>query len=524
MTTISIQRHAQDMNTQTQTSRIRKIDVGIPPSSTTASDSGWEIIQVHYHNFENLTATRGEAVVSSEFTCFGHTWIASVFPGGMTSCSRDGMVSILLHNLSNKSIKVQYGFSINSESHVSFVSKTIPKEGRVFAAHGTTDVANQIFAACGIFNFCERTKIIENLVDGTLVIEVRMRLVGNLANPSPFIPENPHAKTILKLFNDEESADIVFEVGSDESGRNTRKRAKTTTTFHAHRLILQQCSSTVLNELCKSGGEEAGSRVSITDVKPEVFKHLLYYVYGGKIADEDMEENAKEIIDAADKYGIVGLKLEAEAYYFVEQVHYHGFLNLPTQMDVPVLSPDFTCFGHKWRIEIYPDGNASAEDGMVSIGLRNRYNKSIKVQFGLSVIKDKGRKANIDWLYKNEGYEFAASGTGDASATFDGRGNANFCTRTQLIENLVDGTLIIEVRMRHRLMLCLRCGVRKEIQQPQLSMHTETYYERVVPLHCLVNCSNWGVLLLLCKSLTSSLRYSSSCCIMFMEGRLLMKC
>ena len=307
------------MNTQTQTSRIRKIDVGIPPSSTTASDSGWEIIQVHYHNFENLTATRGEAVVSSEFTCFGHTWIASVFPGGMTSCSRDGMVSILLHNLSNKSIKVQYGFSINSESHVSFVSKTIPKEGRVFAAHGTTDVANQIFAACGIFNFCERTKIIENLVDGTLVIEVRMRLVGNLANPSPFIPENPHAKTILKLFNDEESADIVFEVGSDESGRNTRKRAKTTTTFHAHRLILQQCSSTVLNELCKSGGEEAGSRVSITDVKPEVFKHLLYYVYGGKIADEEMEENAKEIIDAADKYGIVGLKLEAEAAFVTSE-------------------------------------------------------------------------------------------------------------------------------------------------------------------------------------------------------------
>ena len=92
-----------------KTSRIHKIDVGTPPSSTT-SDSGWEIIQVHYHDFKNLTTTRGEAVVSSEFTCFGHTWIASVFPGGMTSCSRDAMVSILLHNLSNKSIKVQMDY------------------------------------------------------------------------------------------------------------------------------------------------------------------------------------------------------------------------------------------------------------------------------------------------------------------------------------------------------------------------------------------------------------------------------
>ena len=208
-----------------------------------------------------------------------------------------------------------------------------------------------------------------------------MRTIGYI---TPFIPANPFVKTILYMFNDEESADVVFEVENERVETSSdHKNAKTTTAFHAHRIILQKsCSSALLGELCKSGE----TSVSITDVKPAVFKHVLYYIYGGKIADEDIWANAKEIIDAADKYGIVGLKLEAEAYYFVEQVHYHGFLNLPTQMDVPVLSPDFTCFGHTWRIEIYPDGNASAEDGMVSIGLRNRSNKSIKVQFGLSII------------------------------------------------------------------------------------------------------------------------------------------
>ena len=150
------------------------------------------------------------------------------------------------------------------------------------------------------------------LVDGTLILEVRMRTIGEKTT-SPFIPENPISKNILSKFMDEESADVVFEVGTQsEIGRNTRKRAKTaTTTFYAHRFILQD-GATTLAELCKSGGS-AVTTISITDVTPGIFRHLLYYVYGGKISDEDLKSNARDIIDAADKYGVVGLKLEAEA-------------------------------------------------------------------------------------------------------------------------------------------------------------------------------------------------------------------
>ena len=42
---------------------------------------------------------------------------------------------------------------------------------------------------------------------------------------------------------------------------------------------------------------------------------MLYYIYGGRLSDEELNENAKEIIDAADRYGVVSLKLEAEACY-----------------------------------------------------------------------------------------------------------------------------------------------------------------------------------------------------------------
>jgi hypothetical protein len=39
----------------------------------------------------------------------------------------------------------------------------------------------------------------------------------------------------------------------------------------------------------------------------------LNYIYGGKVSDDDMKSHEREIIEAADKYGVINLKLEAEA-------------------------------------------------------------------------------------------------------------------------------------------------------------------------------------------------------------------
>ena len=36
-------------------------------------------------------------------------------------------------------------------------------------------------------------------------------------------------------------------------------------------------------------------------------------MYGGKVSDDDMKSHAKELVDAADRYGVSSLKLEAEA-------------------------------------------------------------------------------------------------------------------------------------------------------------------------------------------------------------------
>jgi hypothetical protein len=130
--------------------------------------------------------------------------------------------------------------------------------------------------------------------------------------PPPFIPENPFAKNIQRMIIDENFGDISFVVGAQQKKKNAEKVAKTTPIiFHAHRDILRECSTGILADICRSS-VVSSCPIEITDVSPEVFRHLLHSAYGGKISADDMKSQTKDIIDAANRYGVVSLKLEAE--------------------------------------------------------------------------------------------------------------------------------------------------------------------------------------------------------------------
>ena len=179
--------------------------------------------------------------------------------------------------------------------------------------------------ANGQENFVEKSKITDYVLqNGSLVIEVRlMRLDGTdaIEKTTPlFIPENPSAcKIIQKMFMNEKTADVVFEVGGAEPKGNSRKRAKKPPSiFYAHRVILEQCSTT-LSDLCASSQDDTGrytlAPIQIADVNADMFHNILNYIYGGKVPTEFMKSNFKEIIEASDKYGVSNLKLVAEAFY-----------------------------------------------------------------------------------------------------------------------------------------------------------------------------------------------------------------
>ena len=281
------------------------VDVGTPQRGF----QRYVIAEVCFHGFRDLPAERGECTESPEFICLGHRWRLAIYPGGEEDPD-DGMVAVYLRNRSDESIKINNFLSVK-DSEGKEVGNDKPGDCNFtpgnFNPNGTVDGND----SWGRSDFAKRSKLVKALVNGTLTIEVRMRKYEQTNTPDAFIPENPLCNNILKSFMDVESADVVFEVGGEQSTGARKKRAKTTPTkFHAHRFILQKSSST-LAEMCGMG---KGS-VPIANIKPDIFRHMLYHLYGGKISDEDLRGNEKDLIDAADKYGVVSLKLEAEAFY-----------------------------------------------------------------------------------------------------------------------------------------------------------------------------------------------------------------
>jgi hypothetical protein len=271
----------------------------------------WVTHTVHYHGFPNLSSERDEFVDSPEFEELGNLWRLRLYPGGCRGAA-EGKVFLYLWNMSDKAIEMDYDFSVNGNGkQVAYERSSRP---HYFAPVGTVSPEGTGLNGWG-FSFVKRSKLLSSLFNGTLVIEVHMRLAKPTKSvPPPFIPENPSScKTIAGVFLDDKYSDIMFEVGGDQRKDNAMKVAKIARErFPAHRLIVANCSS-ILANLCASHNDDTTTPIQINDVTPDIFRLLLSYIYGVKISDDDMKSHARDIIDAADKYGVVNLKLVAEA-------------------------------------------------------------------------------------------------------------------------------------------------------------------------------------------------------------------
>ena len=291
--------------------RLEVVEVGATPERL----SDWVIAPVRFNGFAGLTTTTDEPVRSPNFSCFGHQWAVFIYPWGRISQSSDGHVAVYLKNGTAEAIDVEFKFIIKHSDVRLNISRASGKLEK-FLPSGSS-IINGVGPIKGYPNFALRSKLLNYLVNGKLMVEVHMRTNKPGQQSAPFVPENPFLQNALADFGNEETADVQFEVGGTaESAEDRRKRAKTpTTTFHAHHYALR-LNAPALADMCKPG-EVAPT--TITNVQPKIFKHLLYYCYGGKISKDDLQSDAKDIIEGADRFGIVSLKLEAEAC-FVENV------------------------------------------------------------------------------------------------------------------------------------------------------------------------------------------------------------
>jgi hypothetical protein len=261
---------------------------GTPPPGY---NQGWVTHTLHWHGFPSLSSERDEFVDSPEFMLLGNQWILEIFPGGDEGAD-EGMVSLYLWNMSNKAIDIDYGFSVSDGSGKQVVYKRSPGP-KNFAPMGDDDGIN----AGGWPHFATRSEILSSLINGTLIIEVRMKTAKPMKSvPPPFIPENQFPKNIQQKFMDENFGDISFVVGGQQQKEknNAKKVAKATTVmFHAHRDILHDCSTGILADICRSNVASTSSPIEITDVSSDVFCHLLQSAYGVKISDDDMKQRTK---------------------------------------------------------------------------------------------------------------------------------------------------------------------------------------------------------------------------------------
>jgi hypothetical protein len=260
--------------------------------------------------FDTLPTTRNHFVPIG-FTFNGHKWILGVYPGGL-GVSANGYVSIYLSLCAEVNIAVTFAVAlldkfghpkrvrrVNHRFDGTGVVKKLPSSGwNDFIAHSDILDASK--------------NILGDDDELTLVVSIEIEQPATV-----FVPidaKHTLVKMIQGMFRDQETADVLFEVSKMEANEDGSKRGKSYVHFPAHRSILQGCAP-MLAALFGTSNKGELATVAVHDVKPKVFRHLLWCVYGGTVSNEALKADAKDIIDAADKYSIVGLKLAAEAAY-----------------------------------------------------------------------------------------------------------------------------------------------------------------------------------------------------------------
>jgi hypothetical protein len=101
----------------------------------------WVTHTVHWHGFESLSSERDEYIPSPEFMLVGNQWYLELYPGGDDDAAEE-MASLYLENMSNKSIEVEYGFSVNDGNGKQVAYKQSPFT-RNFAPVDTDDISRR---------------------------------------------------------------------------------------------------------------------------------------------------------------------------------------------------------------------------------------------------------------------------------------------------------------------------------------------------------------------------------------------
>lgn len=278
--------------------------------------------------FANLQHERGEKIAGiGSCWCHGHEWTISVYPRGDNSSS-------------------------NEEDHIStFLRLTNLKEGQQVTAKFTVRVGNhsksleKIFCASstktweswGCSNFMKRDLLLGTLEKGALLIEVDIHVY--METSQPLLPRSTLSRNYLKMLESGKRTDVTFVVEDEK--------------VNVHYCVLA-VHSPILAELAEDT-EAAGKDIVIENISAPIFHAMLRFVYAEEHPpDELLEQSARDLLDAADRFGCSNLKLIAESKLVESE------LKPETAAELLLLADGRSCALLKEAALDYIKGNAAA--------------------------------------------------------------------------------------------------------------------------------------------------------------------
>ncbi|KAL7464126.1 hypothetical protein ACHAXS_004459 [Conticribra weissflogii] len=280
-------------------------DIGKPPTTPLH----WQTFIFHFHDFESLPSEKGSCVLSPEFAFCGHMWSLRFYPSGFDEESLNDQCSVFLE-IHDREKKIAIDFSIS-------IFDLNGKEVRIISTDNVFDENSP--SGCGWHDYVERSYIMSSenqiLNNGTLSIILKMRPKGILDRPiEPFVPSNTFQRNMSDLYLDEEYADVKFAIQHKRIKEDGEDEILDNPEFVcAHRLILRQCAPGL--DAMLGDSYVSMTPVPIIGVDTSTFKVALKRVYGLPILYNEWKKHSRDLIDAADRFGLKNLKLESEAWF-----------------------------------------------------------------------------------------------------------------------------------------------------------------------------------------------------------------
>ncbi|KAJ4770482.1 BTB/POZ/MATH-domain protein [Rhynchospora pubera] len=269
-------------------------------------------IEFNYSESKHLPV--GQYISSPVFGVKDYEWTLHFYPQGNSLANNNGTHASLFLNYVGKIKEVQAEFSLNILDKKGEHSSTRKPLVHTFECYPNNN-------DWGYALFISRVEI-DNLFcnDGLVIISCNIRVVSASAGVDDC--SDGLCQDIEKLWRKGARFDVTFEVEEER--------------ICAHKFMLAARSPVFEAELYGSMKEAKSSSIKIKDMKAEVFKALLHFIYtdkfdDGKLKHDLSDELVQDLFAAADRYTLEKLKMQC-------QKRLHVYLSIDTVLTTLTLA------------------------------------------------------------------------------------------------------------------------------------------------------------------------------------------